>query len=99
MFGFLGPLLSGLFGGGAGAAVAGGLASAAVGLFSAKREARKAEKGAQAEQAEIKASEAKSQEAYRSALRGGSSAQGSGSFRPTGDVQPFAPSLKSLTGQ
>lgn len=99
MFAFLGPLLSGLFGGGAGAAVAGGLVSGALGYLKSKSEAKKATNAAKAEQAEIKAAEAKSQEAYRSALRNGSAAQGSGGFRPSGDVQPFTPTLKSLTGQ
>lgn len=99
MFAFLGPLLSGLFGGGGGAALLGGLASGAMGLLAANKQAKSAAAAQRAEQEAIRAAEAKSQGAYRDALRGGASGQGSGSFRLTGPAAPFSPSLKTLTGQ
>lgn len=99
MFSFLVPLLSGLFSGGAGAAVAGGLVAGGLGLIAQKKEAKRQEAAAAAENAAIRAAEAKSAAAYRDTLRAGSQKQGSGSFRVDGGAAGFSPTLKSLTGQ
>lgn len=96
-FGFLAPIIGGLFG----SATAGALASAAVGIGGQLLAANQQKKAAQAERRAIAAAESSSQAAYRDSLRSGASGRGSGDFseRLGSSGRSLTPQLKTLTGQ
>lgn len=97
-FGFLAPILGGLFGGGAAAGLAGSVLTAGLGYIGQRKEAKRQEAAANAQAAAVEASEAKSQEAYRNQLR--TKGRGTGDFvNQLGNGGSLATSLKGLTGQ